>query len=135
MKWSAAFLAWTLFVWVGRIRNALADTALDAAGRTGPLLLATSFVLPALVLAVALVLRWRGRPVGWLAPAMTVFAVWTTGVWIVRAGDIALGGDHPVAFVVVHTVLAVVSIALAWLAVRSLRATPVSAVEQQPVPS
>lgn len=52
---------------------------------------------------------------------MVALAVWTTGVWIVRAGDIVLGGDHEVGFVVVHVVLAVVSIALATLAARSVR--------------
>jgi hypothetical protein len=47
---------------------------------------------------------------------------WTTVVWVVRAGDIALGRDHEVAFVVVHVVLAVVSISLGILAARAVLA-------------
>ncbi len=123
--WVAVFLAWTGFVWVGRIRNALGDAALDDGGRTGPLLLALSFVVPAVVVAVLLVLAVRsgGAPaaVARLRVGVVALAVWTTGVWIVRAGDIVLGGDHEVGFVVVHVVLAVVSIALATLAARSVR--------------
>jgi hypothetical protein len=42
-------------------------------------------------------------------------------VWVVRAADIALGGDREPAFVAVHVVLAVVSITLGLLAVRGDR--------------
>ena len=135
VKWTAAFLAWTLLVWGGRIRNAVADPALDAGGRTGPLLLSLSFVLPALVLAVVLVLQWRGGPAARTVPAVTALAGWTTAVWVLRAGDIALGGDHEVGFVVVHVVLAVVSITLGWLAVRSLRRSAGRPADRPPVPS
>ena len=46
------------------------------------------------------------------------FAVFTTGVWLVRGVQIALA-DHEAAFVAVHTVLAIASIALAVWAARS----------------
>ena len=61
------FVACTLFVWVGRIRNALVDPVLQGSDRVGPLLLATSFVVPALVLAAGWVLTstvLAGRLVG-----------------------------------------------------------------------
>ena len=90
------FLGWTVFVWAGRIRNG------------GSVLLAASF----LVLA-AVALWQRGR---WV----TALVVWTIGVWVVRTPYI-LVHDHPVAFKVLHTVLAAVSIALAIAAFRSQR--------------
>lgn len=121
----ALLVAWTLFVWVGRIRNAMNDPALDNGGRTGPLLLAMSFVIPALVLAVLAVLARpsaggdhmaaRGR----LRAGVLALAAWTTVVWVVRMADIAFGGDHAIGFIVVHSVLGIISIALAVLAVRA----------------
>ena len=61
------FLLWTLFVWGGRIRNALGDPELDDGGRTGPLLLSVSFVVPSVVLVVAVIVAQRRRRS--LAPA------------------------------------------------------------------
>jgi hypothetical protein len=87
------FLGWTVFVWAGRIRNG------------GSVLLAASF----LVLA-AVALWQRGR---WV----TALAAWTIGVWAIRTPQILLD-DQSVAFKVVHTVLATISIALAVLAQR-----------------
>lgn len=108
---AAALVAWTLFVWVGRIRNALADP--DPAGAT--MLLSLSLAVPAVLVGVALVVSWR-RGAGWgraTAVGLAALGVWTIAVWLVRAADIALGGDWGVGFVVVHLVLAVVSIGLA----------------------
>ena len=46
-----------------------------------------------------------------------LLAGWTVAVWVVRAVDIAALSDHDTAFVVVHLVLAAVSIALSvWVA-------------------
>ena len=96
-RWVAwAFLGWTVFVWIGRIRNG------------GSVLLAASF----LVLAALAI--WRRRPF------VTVLAAWTVGVWAIRTPFI-LVHDHPVAFKVVHTVLATVSIALAISAQRHVQ--------------
>lgn len=122
------FLVWSLFTWVGRLRNVLTDETLSGAERTGPLLLAASFVLPALVLAALwwrhVGGRWTGRDIAPVAPALRTatlaFAAWTVAVWVVRAVDIALFSDHEVGFVVVHTVLAVVAIALSVAAGASL---------------
>ena len=136
-----SFLAWTLFVWVGRVRNALGDPDLVGSERVGPLLLAASFVVPALVLAVVLFTSARSSsgvgPV--LRGGVLALAAWTCGVWVVRIADIALGGDWSIGFVVVHAVLAVVSIGAAVLAARSVRderprrvATPSAATATDP---
>ena len=101
-----AFAAWTLLVWGGRIRNAVAD-----ADGAGPVVLAVTFV----ALAAAVVVTRGDRR------AVLTLAAWTVAVWIVRGVDIALLSDHRTAFVVVHLVLAVVSIALAAAAVTSAR--------------
>lgn len=113
-----AFVAWTLFVWIGRIRNVTADAALSGADRWGPLAMSIVFVIGAVVVAA---LAYRDHVVasassaGALRDAVWVVAGYTTVVWVVRAGDIALGGGHEPAFVVVHVVLAAASIALgAW---------------------
>lgn len=91
-----ALVAWTVFVWAGRIRNG------------GSVLLAASFLVLA---AVAL---WRR---GWW---VTALAAYTVAVWAIRTPVILLH-DHPAGFKVVHTVLAVVSIALAIAAQRNVQ--------------
>lgn len=122
--WTAAFLAFTAFVWIGRIRNAVNDPALDDGGRIGPVLLSLSFLVPAVVLGVLLVVHRRavgsGEDVPVLRVGVLALAAWTTGVWVVRDADILLGGDHDAAFIVVHVALGVVSVALAALSARSL---------------
>ena len=110
--WAVALVTWTFFVWTTRIGNIWRDDALDTAGKVGRTALALSFTLLALAVVGAL---WR-RP-AWVRPTVVALSVWTTGVWLVRDTSI-LFGDHDTAFKVVHTVLAVVSIVLAGLAVR-----------------
>src|SRR4051812_36212594 len=90
------FVGWTVFVWAGRIRNG------------GSLLLALSF------LGLAAVAVWRRGP--WF----TALAAWTIAVWVVRTPFI-LVHDHPAGFKIVHTVLAVISIALAVAAQRHVQ--------------
>ena len=113
LRWPVvALVAWTFFVWTTRIGNIWRDDALDTAGKVGRTALALSFTLLALAVVGAL---WR-RP-AWVRPTVVALSVWTTGVWLVRDTSI-LFGDHDTAFKVVHTVLAVVSIVLAALALR-----------------
>jgi hypothetical protein len=88
-----AFIAWTVFVWAGRIRNG------------GSVVLAASF------LALAAVALWRRG--AWI----TALVIWTIGVWAIRTPMI-LVNDHPAGFKVVHSVLAIVSIGLAVSAQR-----------------
>ena len=77
-------------------------------GRTG---LALSFT----VLAIAVLARASTGAAPWRGLAVKALAGWTIGVWLFRAFGIATG-DHDAAFVAVHLVLAVVSIALSVLA-------------------
>jgi cytochrome bd-type quinol oxidase subunit 1 len=104
-----ALVLWTLFVWGTRIVNILTDGA-----GAGALVVATA--LTALAVAAGLSLA-RVRRLPWAVPAL---AAATVAVWAVRV-PLLLGHDHEAAFVVVHLVLAGVSVALAALA---LRATP-----------
>lgn len=125
--WLAALVGWTLFVWVGRIRNVNADPEAAGADYWGPMVLSLSFVV--LVAAVGIT-WWLRRRTGATADrgaagryraALWSLAGWTTAVWVVRAGDIALTSDRGAAFIAVHVVLAVVSIGLSIAAVRADR--------------
>jgi hypothetical protein len=85
---------WTAFVWVTRIKNADGDV--------GATIIAVAFV----ALAIAVAVRHR---------AAIALAAVTIVVWLVRTPMILLH-HHDGAFKAVHTVLAVVSIALsAWV--------------------
>ncbi len=110
----------TVLVWTTRIRNIWTDDDLSVAGQVGRTALALSFTAFAIATIGAC---WASRrdPAGpvWARPIVLAFAAWTTGVWVVRGVQIALA-DHGVAFVVVHTVLAVGSIALAVWAARAV---------------
>jgi hypothetical protein len=89
-----ALAAWTVFVWVTRIKN--------ADGAVGPILLSATFLLLA-----ALVLATKGHAL----PTITL-AGWTVLVWLVRLPMILLAA-HGAGFKVVHAVIALVSILLA----------------------
>jgi uncharacterized PurR-regulated membrane protein YhhQ (DUF165 family) len=107
---SLLLAGWTLLVWLARLRNA-ADEGV------GSTVLAATFVVG----AVAVLVRRRERTTA------LVLAGFTVAVWLVRGADIALLSDHGTAFVVVHLVLATVSIALAsWVVadVTGRRAAP-----------
>lgn len=112
----AALAGWTVFVWGTRIRNIARD-----GGSTVSLAVALALVVLAVVVAVSLVRDGTPR---WAVPAL---AAGTVVAWAVRAPQILLG-DHAAGFKVVHTVLALVSIALAVVAVRSDRARALSSV-------
>jgi len=111
-----ALVIWSLLVWTTRIRNIWSDDELSTADQWWRTALAMSFTLLALVVGVALYLRST-----WQRPVVLALAVWTIGVWVVRSIGIATA-EHDGAFVAVHLVLATVSIGLAVLAARELRA-------------
>jgi len=117
-RWLVALGVWTLLVWATRINNVLFQDDLTAAGRATRLALALSFTVGGFaVLAVAW--RARERALG-PAEALVVGAVcwWTIAVWVVRGVQIAFS-DEEAAFIVVHVVLGIVSIALAAVTLRS----------------
>ena len=113
-----AFGVWTLFVWATRVGTAFEQDDLSGVARAGRVGLALSFTVVGVVL-LAVAWRARGRVLtAGEQVAIRASAVWTVGVWVVRGVQIALA-DHEAAFIVVHLVLAVVSIALAVATVRA----------------
>jgi hypothetical protein len=111
------FLAWTLLIWGTRIGNIWRGDDGGTGTRLADTALAASFVVLVLAVAVAAV---RAVSPTTVYRVVVILAGWTAGVWMVRSVDI-LADDWSVGFKVVHTALAVVSLALAALAVRSLR--------------
>jgi hypothetical protein len=108
---------WSLFVWATRIRNALGDDDLSGLGKVWAVGVATAFTLGGVALVVAAL-----RRVG-LAPTVRIVAAVTAVYWPVRVVMIAFGG-HSAAFVLVHTVLGIVSVTLAlwaWTALGARR--------------
>jgi hypothetical protein len=112
---AVVLVVWTLFVWTTRIGNIWGDDAASTSSKVGSTALALSFTVLALAVAVAV---WR-RAGSALRLSVVGLAGWTTAVWIVRSVTI-LAGDRSTGFKVVHGVLAVVSVALAAWAVRSV---------------
>lgn len=110
--------AWTFLVWGPRIRNIWADADLEVVGQ----LLRTGYAVVFLIFALhEITLRWRAmRSVVAGALITTAFVIWTIGFWLVRGTQIALA-DHDTAFIVVHSVLGLVSIVLAALHLRAVR--------------
>lgn len=107
-----AFALWTLFVWATRIGTAAADEAWDRVA------MAVGFTVVGVGL---LVIAWRARGrtlTGGELTAVRAAVAFTVVVWLVRGVQIALA-DHGAAFVVVHLVLAVVSIGLGVAAARA----------------
>jgi len=126
--WTIALVAWSVFVWGNRLNNLRTDDSSDTERLASLGMSALSLGLAAAAL-VFVVQAWRG---GWSLPTATqrtvlrVFAGWTMGVWLVRGVGIALDG-RSVPFVVVHLVLAVVSIAIAarlWRCTDEVAAEP-----------
>lgn len=110
------FLGWTLLIWAARIKNIWADDDLGTAAKWGNTALAGSFVV--LALLVVGLARW-GSPTARAQRALRVLAGWTAGVWLVRSAGILVDSDWSAGFKVVHTTLAAVSVALAYLAARA----------------
>jgi hypothetical protein len=123
---TVALVAWTFLVWTTRIANIWRDGDLDTGERWGRTLLALSFTILAIAVALALVRGLRQATV----VVVGALATWTLAVWVLRGVGI-LVADHDLAFKAIHTALAVVSIALAVLAWREARepALPTTAAE------
>jgi hypothetical protein len=96
-----ALAAWTLFVWLTRVRNASADDESI-----------TAFILPGLLVVLAGLALAKPRRWGRL------LAIGASAVWLVRVPMILLA-DHDVPFKVVHTGLAVITWALAAWTLRA----------------
>jgi hypothetical protein len=103
------FVAWSAYVWVTRIVNALGD---DTANK--PFSVTLSLSVLALVVATGVVLvRARDRGIVEVEGRLWQAAAgWTALVWLVRGAEIVMS-DHVAAFKVVHVVVGVVSIVFA----------------------
>jgi hypothetical protein len=112
--------AWTLLIWTTRIRNIWTDDSLSVPGQLWRTALALVFTAFAAVTvgAWAKARRDGASVIRRTSVWIRAFALWTVGVWLVRGTQIVLG-DHSLGFVVVHSVLAVVSVALAVWADRA----------------
>ncbi len=109
-------IGWTLFVWVGRLRNIFLDDELAGWSQAWRFTLAASFVVLALVaggLLARAVFSRSGPDSGMRLPrrAVGLLAIFGIIVWLIRGTDIFFG-NHELAFKVVHTVLAGVTITL-----------------------
>lgn len=116
----SGFAALTLFIWGNRIWLAWTnpdDTVAEKLVWSTPI---TLFVLAALAVGL-LMLRGVDRRSAAFVRLVQAFAGGTIAYWAIRAPMILLA-DHPGPFKVVHAVLAVVSVASAALAIRSVRA-------------
>jgi hypothetical protein len=114
MRATVAFAVATLLIWTTRIGNIWGDDAASTGSKVGSTLLALSFT------GFALATLWlvhRRAPA--LRPVVVAFAAWTAAVWAVRLVAIVTG-DRGAAFVAVHAVLAVASVALALVAAREV---------------
>ena len=105
------FAGWTLFVWGTRISNIL-----DDGGSVGALAVAVFMVTLAVATLAAVVFR------RWLAPVVLTLAGATILVWLARLPGLLLDSGHRAPFKLVHTALALVSIALAVKAMSAVRA-------------
>ena len=118
LSWVWVLIAWTLFLWLSRLRNVLNNDELTSAGRTVRVLVVVIFVALAIAAAAA-VRRMVAENVA--ARVLGVFVVWTVGYWLVRGIGILIDGEYSVGFKAVHTVLMVVSLTLSVLTARQLR--------------
>jgi hypothetical protein len=124
------FVAWSAYVWVTRIVNALGD---DTADKAFALALSASVLALAAATAVVLV-RARDRAI--TAPEARLWraaAAWTALVWLVRGAEIMVS-DHAAGFKVVHVAIGAVSIALAAATVRVARRERAAAVRSDVSP-
>lgn len=116
------FVGWTLFVWIGRIRNALADADLTGSDRVVTLTMAGLFVVGAVAAGAALAHDWQVanvRSASVLRLCVRILTAFTIAIWAVRLVTIAAGHLDDLPFVAVHAVLAALSIGLGVWATRA----------------
>jgi hypothetical protein len=124
--------AWSMVVWAARLVNIWRDLLLSTDEKVVATITAVVFVvLGVAVLCIGIGLR-RWPPTRVDIITVGVLGGWTCGVWFLRMFDIVSEGDHGAAFIVVHGVLALISVGLAawsWneLGIRTLQEIVVDA--------
>lgn len=114
----AVFSLVTLFIWLNRIWLSWTQKGVGVPAKLATSIPITFFVIAAGILLVAM---WRGadRTSPGFRNLVRAFSAGTVAYWAIR-GPMILAHHHPAGFKAVHAVLAVVSIAVAVLAWRSL---------------
>lgn len=118
-------MAWTLFVWVSRLRNIWSNEDLSTNGQLLRTLFAGIFVAFGVAIARLLWVRRESGLTGADQKLLWLFVTWTIGFWLVRGTGIIVA-DHTASFKVVHTALMVVSISIALLATKVLQRPSIS---------
>lgn len=102
--------AWTLLLWVSRVRL-ITDAELAEWSNLARIGISIAFGAALAVIAV----MWRdGRRNRWAGPAMIGFALWMVVAWGTSLMSV-LAGDEDTAFKVVHSLLAIASLTLGTL--------------------
>lgn len=105
-------VAVTVVVWVVRVVNVFGDDSLSGSARLWRLLVAGCFLAFAGLAVAVLSGRWAGHRLG-STRLVAMFCLWTMVFWVVRAIGILLG-DYDAEFTLVHVLLAVVSVGVAF---------------------
>ena len=108
-----ALVGWTFLVWLGRIRNIVGDDTLSGFEFAWRLGLAIVFC----ALAAAALAANRNATEVWPARILGMLSV---GYWIVRGLQIGFA-DHETSFIIVHSILAGVSVILGLWVLMSLQ--------------
>jgi len=102
----------TVVVWVVRVVNVFGDNSLSGSARLWRLLVAGCFLAFAGLAVAVLSGRWAGHRLG-STRLVAMFCLWTMVFWAVRSIGILLG-DYDTEFTLVHVLLAVVSVGVAF---------------------
>ena len=105
-------VAITVVVWVVRVVNVFGDDSLSGSARLWRLLVAGCFLVFAGLAVAVLSGRWAGHRLG-STRLVAMFCLWTMVFWAVRSIGILLG-DYDTEFTLVHVLLAVVSVGVAF---------------------
>ena len=105
-------VAVTVVVWVVRVVNVFGDDSLSGSARLWRLLVAGCFLAFAGLAVAVLSGRWAGHRLG-STRLVAMFCLWTMVFWAVRSIGILLG-DYDTEFTLVHVLLAVVSVGVAF---------------------
>ena len=105
-------VAVTVVVWVVRVVNVFGDDSLSGSARLWRLLVAGCFLAFAGLAVAVLSGRWAGHRLG-STRLVAMFCLWTMVFWVVRSIGILLG-DYDAEFTLVHVLLAVVSVGVAF---------------------
>ena len=109
---ACVLVAVTVVVWVVRVVNVFGDDSLSGSARLWRLLVAGCFLAFAGLAVAVLSGRWAGHRLG-STRLVAMFCLWTMVFWAVRSIGILLG-DYDTEFTLVHVLLALVSVGVAF---------------------